>query len=363
MANGAKYSLQFIMKQAKDSIKCSQKRANKINFTKNTILYIGITILFLSVAYVTFFVVTLSRKINQLWTFLSKLSNSSYKSCKAIYTNRLSLVNGVDEAELSEYLLKDNGKAIQFRINCLQIWKYVWRLLIFSVLSISFYLLVTLYYCTEIENFVEIRSSLVLDFSQKNILIYLMNFYVVEFLTSFSPHSLKLYFPGMNFINDPLTEVENLIKDYQDIRNNIKNSKFKSNMPSEAFSTIFEKLENDTSGYNHYGIYTGLELLVQDTQYVTKTFDYTFHDKYTELGQDIFYNNEKISSLIDKKLKTSMNKTFDIIMISTIFYSLISLLLYFCIYFPYLSQEETQLRRIQSLCKLASLVDKKMGKG
>lgn len=363
LANGVRYSLEFILQKAQDSIKCSDKRVEKINFSKIIILYIGISILCLSIAYVTFFVISLSRKINQLWAFLSKLTNSSYKSSKSIYTNRLSIVNGIDESELNEFILKDNGKAIKFKISCLQIWKYIWRLLIFSAISISFYLLITLYYCTEIEKYVDSRSKLVLDFSQKNALIFLMNYYVVEYFTSLSPSSLKVYFPNYYFIEDPLEKINKLVEEYKSIRNYIKKNDFESYMPNEAFSIIFEEVADDKYGYNRFGIYSGLEMFVQDTLYVSSTFNYSFHDKYTELGQDIFTNQETISALIDDKLKSKMNDTFDIIMISTIVYSVISLLLYFCVYIPYLSREESQLRRIQSLCKLASLVDKKMGKG
>lgn len=362
LANGAKFSLDFIIHQTKTSVSCSKTRSNKINFTKNIILFIGISVLCLSIAYVIFFVVSLSRKINDLWSFLSKLSNSAYKSCVAFYTNRLFIINGIEENEISEHLIKENGKVFKFQINFSQIWRYIWRLLIFSGLSISFYLLITLFYCSEIERYIVNRAELILDFTQKNTLLFLLNFYVVEYFCSNSIFAIQAKYPQMNFANSAVEEIDELIKRYTDLRNNIKNNEFVKYMPTETYTSIFESNPLSSSKYTQYGLYSGLEFIMQDTTYVTESFDYNYHDTYTMINANIFQNQEKISILIDDKLKEMMNNTFDIILIATVFYSLISLLLYFCMYIPYLNKEARQLKKIQSLCKLVGSVEKKIEK-
>ena len=362
LANGVKFSLDFIIEQTKTSVSCSRSRSQKINFTKNIILFIGISVLCLSILYVIFFVVNLSRKINGLWSFLSKLSKSAYKSCVAIYTNRLSIVNGIDENEISEYLIKEDAEVFEFKITFSQIWRYIWRLLIFSGLSISFFLLITLFYCNRIEKYIENRGELILDFTQKNNLLFLMNFYVVEYFCANGVFEIKAYYPQMNFVHSATEEIEGLIERYKDLRNNIKNNDYAKYMPSEAYASIFESNPSTSPKCMHQGLYSGLEFIVQETTYVTGSFDYNYHDTYTSVNSEIFKSQEKISILIDDKLKAMMNNTFDIILTATILYSLLSLLLYFCMYIPYLNKETRQLKKIQSLCKLVGSVEKKMGK-
>lgn len=360
IANGVVFSLDFIIEQTINSATCSKNRSFKVNFTKNIIMFLGISVLFLSIAYVIFFVVSLSKKINDLWSFLSKLSNNAYKSCVATYTNRLSIVNGIEESEINEHLIKENSKIIKFNINFSQIWRYIWRIFIFSGLSISFYLLITLYYCSEIENYIVIRAELITDFIQKNNLLFLMNFYIVEFFCTGSQYEIKVYYPQINFVDHAAEKIDSLISNYESIKNNIKDKDYIKCMPSQAYTSIFEGNDTSSTPYINYGLYSALEFIVQDTSYVKGTFDYNYHDTYTKISTEIFQNQEYISALIDNELKSAMNYTFTIILIATILYSLISLLLYFCMYIPYLNKEAKQLKKIQSLCKLVGSVEKKI---
>ena len=79
-SNGIRISYNYIRAQAEMSLNCSTDSANSVNQAKIIILYMGITILALSLAYVVFFVFTLSKKINELWTFLSAISFNNYLS-------------------------------------------------------------------------------------------------------------------------------------------------------------------------------------------------------------------------------------------------------------------------------------------
>ena len=352
LGNGAKISLDYINMQTQQLIACADNTANNINEAKIIILYIGIGILGLSVGYVIFFVISLSKKINELWRFLSKVIFLNYFSLKGVYLNRLSTIYGIEEHDIRDVIIKEKPEPLNFKISFSQIWRFIWRLMIVTILSIIFSLVITLVYSTELENIIKYRPAMTNLFSRCNNDLQLMNFYTVDAFCYSTEFSLNSYFPEMNVFNNPFQEVNQLVLKFNNYKSDFWRPEYIQYMPTEVYSLLFNKVINDTTGYNQFGIYAGLINIADEIQYIVSTLDMVNYDSFMVISNNIYQLLESSSLILDNQLINNLNSGFLIIVIGTVIYSGLSILLYLFVYLPYLYNEAQHLHRIQSLAKL-----------
>ena len=350
--NGVTVSFDFLNKQAFGIITCVENEANSIYNAKIIILDIGIGILGLSIAYVIFFVISLTKKINDLWNFFSRLSSRYYGSLKQVYLDRLSILDGINEYDIGDIIIKDKPDPLYFKISFSQVWRYIWRLLIITVLSILFYLIVILLFCTDIENIIKYKPNMINMLSQSNKQIQLMAFYMVEAFCYNSVLSLDAYFPDMINYENPFEKFESLMFKFNNDMNDFRKPEYKEFMPTDIYLLLFNEVFNDTSGFNHFGLYTGMRNAAIELQYVVSTLDYNDFNTIVQLITDIFDIIQSSNLIIDNQLTDNLNNIFNNIIIATVIYSVLSILLYLFLYLPYLDNESKHLKKIQSLVKI-----------
>ena len=358
-ANGIKISYDYIRAQAELSVQCSIDRASSIDNAKIIMLYLGIIILALSMAYVVFFVYSLSKKINELWTFLSAISNQHYFSLQEVYLNRMSMVNGVEELEVIDLIKKENPREIKFKITFSQIWRYIWRILIFTVLSVIFYLVVTLVFCSEIQQNITAHSNMIQIFNRINNEIYLASVYASENYQKESSMSLNATFPDFVFITDPLVEVNGVLAEYHEYKSYICKKLYTQYLPSEIYSIIFLQVLNDTYGFSRFGLRTGIQNIMLELEYISSTRGAGADQLFVTVGYQIVEDLSNISLIMDNQFKILINQIFQSILSATIAYIIISILLYLCLYLPYLHKEGQHLCKMQSFARMVDCRDTK----
>ena len=362
-SNGIRISYNYIRAQAEMSLNCSTDSANSVNQAKVIILYLGITILALSVAYVVFFVFTLSKKINELWTFLSTISFTNYLSLKGVYLNRLSMVNGVDEIDIMDFIHKEKPHAIQFKITFSQIWRYIWRILIFTALSVVFYLVVTLVYCSEIQQNITAHSNFIQIMNRNNNEIYLGFLYSSENYHKQSPLSLNSTFPDFIFLADPNVEFQRVYREYTKYKGYIGKKLYTQYLPSEIYLILFQEVTNDTYGFTRFGLRTGIQNIMHELEYISSTEQDGADELFFTVGYQMMDDFENISLIMDNQFKVLINQNFQSILACTVTYFIISILLYLCLYLPYLHKEGQHLCKIQSLARIVDSRDSKSTTG
>ena len=356
-ANGIKISYDYIRTQAELSVQCSIDRAASVNQEKVIILYLGIIILALSMAYVVFFVFSLSKKINMLWTFLSAISYKHYFSLKEVYLSRISMLTGVEDAEAIDLVMKEKPRAIKFKIAFSQIWRYIWRILIFTVMSVIFYLIVTLVFYSEIQQNITAHSNMIQIFNRINNEIYLAFVYASENYQKESSMSLNATFPDFIFIADPLAEVNIVLAEYHEYKSYIYEQLYTQYLPSEIYSIIFLQVLNDTYGFSRFGLRTGIQNIMHELEYISSTRGAGADQLFVTVGYQIMEDISNISLVMDNQFKTLINQTFQSTLTATVAYCIISTLLYLCFYLPYLHKEGKHLCKIQSFARIVDSRD------
>ena len=339
------------------SVQCSIDRAASVNQEKVIILYLGIIILALSMAYVVFFVFSLSKKINMLWTFLSAISYKHYFSLKEVYLSRISMLTGVEDAEAIDLVMKEKPRAIKFKIAFSQIWRYIWRILIFTVMSVIFYLIVTLVFYSEIQQNITAHSNMIQIFNRINNEIYLAFVYASENYQKESSMSLNATFPDFIFIADPLAEVNIVLAEYHEYKSYIYEQLYTQYLPSEIYSIIFLQVLNDTYGFSRFGLRTGIQNIMHELEYISSTRGAGADQLFVTVGYQIMEDISNISLVMDNQFKTLINQTFQSTLTATVAYCIISTLLYLCFYLPYLHKEGKHLCKIQSFARIVDSRD------
>ena len=295
---------------------CAGNSASSIYATKIIILYIGIGILGLSIAYVIFFVISLTKAVNDLWNFLSSLSLKNYSILKATYLNRLSMVNGIDENDLSDIIIKDKPELLSFKISFSQIWRYVWRLLIFAFLSILFYIIVE---------------------------VFAYNTFA----------GLNHYFPQIIIFESPYEKIDSLIEEFNLYKKEFTNPEYMQYIPADMHSLLFYEWYNISMPFSTLGVYPSMINAVNEIHYIAWTQNFIEYSTFVRLIPYIFDVLGNSSLTLNNQLKVRLNNTFDIIITATVLYSILSIFLYFFVYLPYLNNDIQHWKKIQSLTKLA----------
>ena len=332
---------------------CAGNSASSIYATKIIILYIGIGILGLSIAYVIFFVISLTKAVNDLWNFLSSLSLKNYSILKATYLNRLSMVNGIDENDLSDIIIKDKPELLSFKISFSQIWRYVWRLLIFAFLSILFYIIVVFIFCTDIENIIKYRPAMINMFTQTNNNLRLLTFYMVEVFAYNTFAGLNHYFPQIIIFESPYEKIDSLIEEFNLYKKEFTNPEYMQYIPADMHSLLFYEWYNISMPFSTLGVYPSMINAVNEIHYIAWTQNFIEYSTFVRLIPYIFDVLGNSSLTLNNQLKVRLNNTFDIIITATVLYSILSIFLYFFVYLPYLNNDIQHWKKIQSLTKLA----------
>ena len=220
-----------------------------------------------------------------------------------------------------------------------------------------FYLIITLVYCSELEEILTNRSLLIQGFSRVNSQLSIITLYALETVNKNGPLSLRNYYPQMIFIPNPSKGFNDSIYEYDTHKDLIKDPKFRKYMTDEIYSIIFEALTNETSKFLKFGLYSGIQAIVFELIKISSFFDFNECTNSVDVSMKIINYQENIIQIIDNDLRESINKIFDIILIGTIVYAILCILLYLVFYLPYLQKEAFHLKEIQSLVKLVNSVD------
>ena len=222
--------------------------------------------------------------------------------------------------------------------------------MIFTVLTILCLFIISLVFCQNIEKNIETSSSFIQILNRNNYVLSLSYFYAVEKFCEENNAGLNIEFPNMIFILDADEEIFNIMQEYNENKDEILNRKYNPYLSDSIYTILFRIISNDTSGYNRFGLKSGIDNILLESNY--GEYDANSAVIYANIGYQMIEYNENIRLIVDNDFKNNLNDIFNTILIATIVYIIFSILLYFCIYLPHLNAQSQQLQAIQSLVTL-----------
>ena len=188
-------------------------------------------------------------------------------------------------------------------------------------------------------------------FFQFNKDMQLMAFYMTEVLYYNADYSLNNYYHNMIIYKNPLQEINELIQNFNTYKDDFQQFNYNKYIPAEINSLLYNQVNKNTTGLNNFGIYSGIINAIYEIQYIISVSDYNYYDNFMGTIYNAFDILESSSLVLDNQLNQNLADIFNIIIISTVLYSIISILLYIFVYLPYLKNESKKLQNIHFLSK------------
>ncbi|CAG9334492.1 unnamed protein product [Blepharisma stoltei] len=346
MVNGVNKLYSATNKTINSLVLCEIEMIHEISQTITLLFVSGVVILGICFTILTVFILLISRKYNNLWQFIKQLTHLSYYDLKSACLDRLSVIHGIEWTEYEQDNLNRN-KATQNPLNFNISKRYLWRLGIFVAFTIAYYLVVNFALYPKCEDYLIVRPKLLENYIHRRALIPLIDFWTIEGILANKNITIVEKTGGIDFFKNFHEEIDEGIQNLLDANHNlIKNTDLMSN---ELLSKLFET----GSGKNfEYGTYVYGNILMFDSKAYSANSQSASFKNIGDFSSSMQSLEEAMTSnfgLIDKSSQGLIISQLDHIIYAIIAYSLLSVILFFLYFLPYIHSETKMLLKMQDI--------------
>ncbi|CAG9328660.1 unnamed protein product [Blepharisma stoltei] len=347
-ANSLSYPFQYSNAALEDLVECEKNRIYDKSQVVIILIIVGTLICGACLALLMYFSFILKFIYDKAWTYLRKSAIFNHILLKQACLDRLISVHGVEMT--NEHILYEIiPKNMNFNIKTTLTKNFFIRLCIFVIISLCFYLFTVFYSYDICENYMINRPKLLQLFNKQRIVLGKILYYTKEI----SESCLDDY-PNSCAFQDPRTEFDKLIEEYQ----NLDSNKLLSNGMIEFQSDdmkrdLYEK--TDYSGdYLKYGLIPAAHSLIFDSIYMRGSYN---ESEFLNLFSESTFLQLAMSEFLplsEKRTKHAIFFQLNIIVYTTVIFSIALGALYLCYYLPYLKREISFLKKSRILPKIIS---------
>ncbi|CAG9317094.1 unnamed protein product [Blepharisma stoltei] len=333
IANGLGIGYKSLINNLHEFESCEADAIEKISWKINFLLLLGVAISSILFGIIVWLFAIVSRNYDKFWNFLLNNAQFALLSLKTAAIERLIALydNNIAYEETDHGHYKTNRK-----INSKLQIKYTLRLTIFFSITLTYLLLVQLYLYPKCENSLKIRPKMLNNFEARRSLLSRFSIFARELYYPYLIHNFDDSFDFSN-IKSLMDRTAKLIeeKSIELLRNDFQNL-----MSQELINSIFEQ-SNQTVSFLNFGSYSGIDITKFDL------LDAAFNSSKNSEGMQILLSlTKEVENEIWDELqmaendsKNIINSEIDIIVYTTIAYSLILSGVFCFYYFPYMNQE------------------------
>lgn len=314
---------------------CSNHWTADFNFTKDLLVLSQLSVLVLYFCLATYKAYKITHATNLVWKKISESTFNAFYDIRNRCINRLTTYLDTSEEEANLFFDYNRTQKNTFSVKFLQIWPYVWRVLIFILFSTAYFLSIFLVGSMKIENLITDYNALKQHLYHKNFLIIETNFWTISSITGKIDESLvKLYFH----------QTVNL---YSSIDSDILNIKYKK-FYFEDYKYLIDRYNEDIK----YGLVHTSKLGVLDSYYIFSTKDSQHLDEYSILMNNLKMLNEVIINDVNANGKDVINQEFEFSIMAFVIYGFISISLFLGVYYVFFERKIAHLVKMKELTKM-----------
>ncbi|CAG9317108.1 unnamed protein product [Blepharisma stoltei] len=344
--NGLGLTYNFFNQTILDLENCVVDQVKSIGIMIYTLLLCGFYALAVLVIAILLSIWQAVKKIDEFWNFFINNSQIAIRKWKCEAVDRLVLVhhNEYYEENWSENVVNLNRK-VRTRIEV----KFVWRILIFIIISVSYYFILYFYLYPECQNYMINRPKLLNNFNIRRSLVSRVGIFSRDV---YSPYFIDKFVLSYGFANS--SYLMNLNANILREKNKeLREEKFIKMMSKELQQRIFEK-SNLTTSLLNFGTEAAVDVSIYDT------INISYQDyvppievlRYVSVLQEIQNDIDIEFGLADHDTNEIINSQLKIIIVTTVVYSFILCGLFFMYYLPLLSYQIKELNWIASLVEI-----------
>ncbi|CAG9317113.1 unnamed protein product [Blepharisma stoltei] len=309
----------------------------------------GIIILAILFGTILLFIYLTARKIDEFWNFFIKKFQISMMKLKSEAMERLIYAHNT-EASPEESVNTGRIKTKRKVRTWIEI-TFTWKILIFVVISASYYFLMYFYLYPDCQSYMINRPKLLNIFNLRRSLVSRVSIFSRDVYTPyFKNNFISLY----GFANShTVTDVD--VKILKEKNKELREEKFMKIMSKELKEKIFES-SNLTHPLLKYGSETAIEISIDDNYYIAAnpTLPPLGVFQYVAVLQILQNNIDMEFQLADGDSHDAIERQLNVIIATTAIYIIIFCGLYFIYYLPFLHYQIKQLNWLSYLIEILS---------
>ncbi|CAG9334931.1 unnamed protein product [Blepharisma stoltei] len=335
--NGLGYLYDYIKISTESWVQCESDRIESIVTNITVLLNAAIVILVVFQGFLISYIAYINKGMNSYWNFIKLSSQASYLELKRALLERLSTVHGLDyEKDHSSTKKADSKSEILPHVY----WRYTRKLLVFFIISTSYYFLIEFHLYKDCSNYAKNRPKLLHNFIIRESSILRINIASYSELESLMLH----YFHNINIKNQSRL-MEDEIKMYKESLNDLRNDKYLDLISDQLKERLFEKIDTDVDLLK-YGLSSSSFTTSYQSLYFFNSSEVSIiKQNIWEIENELIYE----FNLADEDSKSIINYQLNIIIYVTEGYSSLLIILYLFYYVPFLYKEKKLLKKLKIL--------------
>lgn len=329
----------YINKQLKadyqDIETCLNDWKSDFNFTKDMLVILQLTILYLYFILICYKAYKVIHATNLVWKKISETTFIAFYDIRNRCINRLTTYLEVSEEEANLFYEYNRVQKNTFSVKFLQVWPYIWRILIFILSSTLYFVLISLVGSMRIEELITDYNSIKDILYQKNFFMLETNFWTVASTSNLIDENIvKFYF-------------DQTIDSYSKVDSHMLEDRYK-----KFYSSDYDFLIDKYSTNITYGLVNTNKATLLDSFYITSTKDTGYMDKYSRLMNELKSLNEVIISDVSRTGKSIINLEFQYTIMFIVLYGVFCIVLFLGVYLVFFERKINHLRHMKELTKM-----------
>lgn len=254
--NGVGFTYEYINDSIKDIVDCEIEKSNDASNFVSILFTCEIIIMIIFFGILLLNILLIKRETDKVWTFVIKTLNSK-RNLKSVLINRL------DEIHSNNYFEETNSEKVlgHRKIRSKIASKYLIRLLVLIVLSVSYYLFTDFYYFKTSRSLIMNRPKLLLNFITTRSLLWRM-----EIFKNSLDHDQSVYLTNYK------TELYDSINKLKVETLNFRDKSY-LNLISDSLKSLTYEETGKNGGITKYGSFAAIDLLIMDTFNMVEMID------------------------------------------------------------------------------------------
>lgn len=342
-------SLEYTYDNIKDSmsglVKCENDRVIMIGGYIKILMLVGVILVNVCVAVLAFYMLKITKKHTGFWIFIKKSISKSYKQVKQILLDRLATVHGLEQCLELGYVTK--LKNINFKINTKTHRRFSWRLTFFVVISLSFYGVTAFHFYEICENYMVDRPR-----ALENLIYRRSSLAKISYFARDSGNNLNYkWYPKSYDFRNSKSELDNLRDMHELYSKNYRKIALLSKLSKNYQQRAWESIENECLSAR-YGTVAGVSLLIFDAYDISSLGDRKNDDEIWQFIENFMCVQDALNvnyNMIDVESKKIINDQLNLIIYTTLVFSVALALSYVFYYLPFLDGEIKMLENCRIL--------------
>ncbi|CAG9315739.1 unnamed protein product [Blepharisma stoltei] len=341
--NSLTFTYQYTISALNALTLCESNRIYEQGLWVSVMTFISIGILMLCLAGLIWYIWSLNNKNNSAWNAVKRESHLAYVEFVQACIDRLLLIHNNDDLSFEDIKIQNKSKNNIKKLNTRIYLRFYKTLSVFLFLSFVFYMIIEFWLYSDCKVYMNNRPKLLENFGARLILTTRMSFFAKE---CHIPNLIENFESSYDFQN-LLSEIYDAADQLKQINERISDNSMQDLISDELKVRLYEHT-NSNKNILKYGTVTAIEIIIYESYNVAtsekQALDInTYEDYIKSIEKDIMTD----FLLSNRDSKNKITHQLDLIFIVTIFYSSISVLMYFIYYWPFLNSEKLKMQKLQ----------------